>query len=100
MNISIVIPVLNEEASLNELVRRIDEVANRTGYSMQIVFVDDGSTDRSWEHISQLAASSNRIEGIRFRRNFGKAAALTAGVEAANGDYIVTMDADLQGRSQ
>ena len=101
MNLSIVIPVLNEEASLNELVRRIDDVANRTGYAMQIVFVDDGSTDRSWEIIRQLAsssatASSSPIEGIRFRRNFGKAAALTAGVEAANGDYIVTMDADLQ----
>ena len=96
MRLSIVIPVYNEEESLAELHREIDAVSKANNYDLEIVFVDDGSKDRSWEVVEQLAAQDNRVRGIRFRRNFGKAAALNAGFETAKGDIVLTMDADLQ----
>ena len=94
--ISIVIPLLNEEGTLEQLHRELSEVAVARGYDLQIIFIDDGSRDRSWEIIERLAAADPRVLGIRFRRNFGKAAALSAGFDAAQGETIVTMDADLQ----
>lgn len=91
-SVCIVIPLLNERDTLDELVRRID--ASTTG--TQIVFVDDGSTDGSWETIEQICQKRDRVRGIRFRRNFGKAAALCAGFKEATGQVVITMDADLQ----
>ncbi len=94
--LSCVIPVYNEAESLEALYREILEVAAANGYDLQIVFVDDGSRDGSWEIIRRLAAGDRRVEGIRFRRNFGKAAALSAGFAAAKGELVMTLDADLQ----
>jgi glycosyltransferase involved in cell wall biosynthesis len=94
--ISAVIPVYNEVDSLDELHRELSEVAAAEGYELEILFIDDGSTDGSWETIERLAAQDDRIRGIRFRRNFGKAAALTAGFSEARGQYVLTLDADLQ----
>ncbi len=74
----------------------MDAVAQQHGYELQIVFVDDGSTDDSWRVIQQLAERNSEVSGIRFRRNFGKAAALSAGFEAASGEVVMTLDADLQ----
>ncbi len=96
MQLSIVIPVYNEEESLVQLHREIREVAEASQYDLEIIFIDDGSKDRSWEIIEQLAQQDGRVRGIRFRRNFGKAAALNAGFEAAKGEIVLTMDADLQ----
>jgi glycosyltransferase involved in cell wall biosynthesis len=94
--LSIVIPVYNEAESLPELHRELDEVARENGYVLDVVMVDDGSRDGSWEVIQRLAAADPRVRGIRFRRNFGKAAALSAGFEAARGELVLTLDADLQ----
>jgi len=94
--LSIVIPVYNEQDTLRTLRDEIDAVAQEHGYELDVVFVDDGSSDDSWQQISQLAADDGRVRGIRFRRNFGKAAALNAGFEAARGELVFTMDADLQ----
>jgi glycosyltransferase involved in cell wall biosynthesis len=94
--LSAVIPVYNEVDSLDSLYRELDQVAREHGYDFDFVFVDDGSTDGSWQTISRLAAEDARVRGIRFRRNFGKAAALSAGFRAAKGDLIMTLDADLQ----
>jgi dolichol-phosphate mannosyltransferase len=94
--ISIVIPLLNEEGTLEQLHHELSEVASARGYDLQIIFIDDGSRDGSWKIIDRLAAADSRVLGIRFRRNFGKAAALSAGFDAAQGEIIVTMDADLQ----
>jgi dolichol-phosphate mannosyltransferase len=94
--ISVVIPTLNEAPCLDELHRQLGAVANERGYDLQIIFVDDGSTDGTWKIIEKLARSDERVLGIRFRRNFGKAAALSAGFDAAVGEIIVTLDADLQ----
>lgn len=94
--ISIVIPACNEADSLEQLVRELDEVAQAEGYQLQLIIIDDGSTDGTWAVIEQLAAADQRVLGIRFRRNFGKAAALSAGFDVAQGELIVTMDADLQ----
>ncbi len=94
--ISLVIPVLNECESLEPLHREIGEVAAANNLRIEIVFVDDGSTDGSWKLIEQLGAADPRVRGIRFRRNFGKAAALSAGFKAAAGKSIMTLDADLQ----
>jgi glycosyltransferase involved in cell wall biosynthesis len=96
MKLSIVVPVLNESDSLLELSREIIQSCDEAGISFEIIFVDDGSTDGSWAVIRQAAESTEHISGIRFRRNFGKAAALTAGMNAADGEYIMMMDADLQ----
>lgn len=94
--ISVVVPVFNEVGTLEPLHRELSELAEAHGYDLQIVLVDDGSRDGSWEVVQRLAARDARVVGIRFRRNFGKAAALSAGFDAATGDVIVTMDADLQ----
>lgn len=94
--ISVVIPTFNESASLAQLHTELDDVAQQHNYQLQIIFVDDGSTDGTWKAIEQLAAADSRVLGIRFRRNFGKAAALSAGFDAAEGEVIITMDADLQ----
>ena len=94
--ISIVIPLLNEEGTLEQLHHELSELASARGYDLQIIFIDDGSRDGSWKIIERLAAADPRVLGIRFRRNFGKAAALSAGFDAAQGEIIVTMDADLQ----
>lgn len=94
--ISVVIPVLNEEASLPELHRQLSEVATREGLELELIFVNDGSTDGSWSTIEGLHRNDRRVRGINFRRNFGKAAALDAGFKAARGRIVVTMDADLQ----
>lgn len=94
--ISVVIPALDEALSLEELHRELDEVARARGYELQIIIIDDGSTDGTWDVIDRLARQDSRVLGIRFRRNFGKAAALSAGFDAAVGEVIVTMDADLQ----
>jgi glycosyltransferase involved in cell wall biosynthesis len=96
MDISIVIPLFNEEESLPELVEWIDRVMRNHSYSFEIIFVDDGSNDRSWSVIETLAAARPAIHGIRFRRNYGKSAALFCGFEAAKGEVVITMDADLQ----
>ncbi len=94
--LSIVIPVLNEAPSLAPLYHEIREVAASQGLSIEVIFIDDGSTDDSWDAICRLAAADARVRGLRFRRNFGKAAALTAGVDEAVGELILTLDADLQ----
>ncbi len=94
--LSIVIPAYNERPSLERLHGELDEVARANGYEMEIIFVDDGSTDGSWQQIEELAARDARTSGIKFRRNFGKAAALSAGFKAATGERVITLDADLQ----
>ncbi len=94
--LSIVIPVYNEQASLARLHAEIAAVAREQGYDIELLLIDDGSTDGSWQEIEQLAAEDARVRGIRFRRNFGKAAALSAGFSESRGDLIMTLDADLQ----
>jgi dolichol-phosphate mannosyltransferase len=94
--ISVVIPVFNERESLPALFAEIAAVAQSASLALDVVFVDDGSTDGSWTVIAELAGSHPEVRGIRFRRNFGKAAALSAGFHAARGDIILTLDADLQ----
>ena len=94
--LSIVIPVFNEAESLATLHRELSEVAATEGYDLDVVFVDDGSTDGSWEAIRRLAEADPRVSGLRFRRNFGKAAALSAGFDQARGELVMTLDADLQ----
>src|SRR5690606_26467236 len=96
MDISVVIPLYNEEESLPELVAWIERVMDANAFSYQIVLVDDGSNDRSWSVIETLKHQNDRITGIRFRRNYGKSAALNVGFAAAEGEVVITMDADLQ----
>ena len=96
MNLSIVIPLLNEEESLSELHQWILSVMRANHYTYEIIFIDDGSTDRSWNLIEQLAAENPNVKGIRFLKNFGKSQALHAGFAKAQGDVVITMDADLQ----
>ena len=93
MNLSIIIPLLNEEESLEELFSRIDKVCNAEGLSYEIWFVDDGSTDLSWSIIENLRVQNPQIHGIKFSRNYGKSQALHAAFEKAQGDVIITMDA-------
>jgi len=94
--LSVVIPVFNEAESLEILCRELSDVATAHRYDLDVVFVDDGSTDDSWAVIRRLAAADSHISGIRFRRNFGKAAALSAGFDRARGELVMTLDADLQ----
>ena len=96
IDISIVIPLFNEEESLKELSDWIGKVMHENNFSYEIVFVDDGSTDSSWNVIEQLASVNNAIKAIKFRRNYGKSAGLNVGFEAAIGKVVFTMDADLQ----
>lgn len=96
MDISIVVPLYNEEESLPELTSWIAKVMAEHGFSYEILFVDDGSTDTSWSVIEELKGQFNAVKGIKFRRNYGKSAALNVAFEAAEGDVIITMDADLQ----
>ena len=96
MNLSIVIPLLNEEESLVELHKWILKVMTANQYNYEIIFIDDGSTDRSWSIIESLSAENPNVKGIRFFKNFGKSQALHAGFAKAQGDVIITMDADLQ----
>ncbi|MDI1315876.1 glycosyltransferase family 2 protein [Flavobacterium sp.] len=96
MNLSIIIPLLNEQESLPELHQWIVKVMTAHNYSYEVIFIDDGSTDDSWKIIEQLSEENSNIKGIRFQRNFGKSQALHAGFAKAQGDVIITMDADLQ----
>ena len=96
MNLSVVIPLLNEEESLKELYDWIAEVMQSNRFSYEIIFIDDGSLDGSWKTIKELSQSDPNIKGIRFSRNFGKSQALHAGFKKASGEVIITMDADLQ----
>ncbi len=96
MNISIVIPLLNEQESLPELHQWIVKVMTTHNYSYEIIFIDDGSTDESWQIIEKLSKEDTNVKGIRFLRNYGKSQALHAGFAKSQGDVIITMDADLQ----
>lgn len=96
MDISVVIPLYNEEESLPELQAWIEKVMNENGFSYEIIFVNDGSTDGSWNVIEELSKKHENIKGIKFRRNYGKSPALFCGFEKAQGDVVITMDADLQ----
>ena len=96
MDLTIIVPLFNEAESLPELVRWIDRTLDGRGWEYEIIMVDDGSTDGSWKVVRELAEADGRIRGIRFRRNYGKSAALYHGFKAAGGNVVVTMDADLQ----
>lgn len=96
MNLSIIIPLLNEEESLKELHQWIVKVMGENKLSYEVIFIDDGSTDASWASIQQLATIDHNVKGIRFLRNYGKSQALHAGFAKAQGDVVITMDADLQ----
>lgn len=96
MEISIVVPLFNEQESLNELTQWIKRVCEKNELSFEIVFVDDGSTDSSWQVIESLTEKYDEVKGIKFRRNYGKSAALNEGFKEVSGDVVITMDADLQ----
>lgn len=96
MDISVVVPLFNEEESLPELIRWIKRVMDRKNYTYEVILVDDGSNDSSWQVISRLHRENPAVRGIKFRRNYGKSAALFCGFEAAQGEVVITMDADLQ----
>lgn len=95
-DISIVVPLLNEEKSLSELAEQVQNAITNAGYSYELLFVDDGSRDNSWNIVEELSSKESRIHGIRLRRNYGKSDALQAGFDEVKGRYVVTMDADLQ----
>jgi glycosyltransferase involved in cell wall biosynthesis len=96
MDISVVIPLYNEEESLPELLEWIERVMQKNNFTYQVIMVDDGSNDNSWQVIEKLKKSNENLTGIKFRRNYGKSAALHVGFQHAKGDVIITMDADLQ----
>ena len=96
MDISVVIPLYNEEESLPELYAWIERVMNANGFSFEVIFINDGSTDHSWEVIQKLGKESSHVKAIKFRRNYGKSPALYCGFKEAQGDVVITMDADLQ----
>lgn len=96
MDISVIIPLYNEAESLPELAAWIERVMKENNYTYEIIFINDGSTDNSWEIIEQLQTQNSSIHGIKFRRNYGKSPALYCGFERAQGDVVITMDADLQ----
>jgi|TARA_B110000444_G_scaffold259732_1_gene304445 glycosyltransferase involved in cell wall biosynthesis len=96
MDISIVIPLLNESESLPELCLWIDKVMLKNNYAYEVLLIDDGSKDSSWQVIEEIVSKNKSIKGIKFRRNYGKSAALNVGFKKAKGDVVITMDADLQ----
>ena len=96
MDISVVIPLYNEDESIPELYAWIERVMTENKFSFEVIFVNDGSTDRSWDVIKELAEKSDNVKGIKFRRNYGKSPALYCGFKEAQGDVVITMDADLQ----
>ncbi|MBS1734024.1 MAG: glycosyltransferase family 2 protein, partial [Bacteroidetes bacterium] len=96
MDLSIVIPLFNEDESLPELAAWIERVVTANNYSYEVIMVDDGSTDNSWKVIEELRAKNSNIKGIKFQRNYGKSAALNEGFKAAQGEVVITMDADMQ----
>ncbi len=96
MDISVIIPLYNEEESLPELYNWIARVMKDNGYSYEVIFVNDGSTDNSWKVIEELSRKSDEVKGIKFRRNYGKSPALYCGFKEAKGNVVITMDADLQ----
>lgn len=96
MNISVIIPLFNEEESLPELYAWIERVMKANNFTYEVIFVNDGSTDRSWDVIRELSEKSENVRGIKFRRNYGKSPALYCGFYEAEGDVVITMDADLQ----
>ena len=96
MDLSLIIPLYNEEESLPELLEWIERICIENKYTFEVILVDDGSTDSSWQVIESLAEKENFVKGIKFRRNYGKSAALFSGFREAKGDVVVTMDADLQ----
>ncbi len=96
MQLSVVIPLLNERESLKELHHWLATTLQAHGFSYELLFIDDGSTDGSWEVIAELASAHQEVKGLKFNRNYGKSQALHAGFEAAVGDVVITMDADLQ----
>jgi|UniRef100_UPI0040490169 glycosyltransferase involved in cell wall biosynthesis len=95
-NISVVVPLFNEEESLTELCDWISRVMQTHGFTYEVILVDDGSTDSSWEVVNTLSQNNKNIKGIKFNRNYGKSAALNTGFKKANGEVVITMDADLQ----
>jgi len=97
MDISVIVPLFNEEESLNELCSWIDKVMIENNFSYEVLLIDDGSNDNSWEVIEELNKKYDSVKGVKFRRNYGKSAALNVGFEFAAGDVVITMDADLQG---
>ena len=96
MDLTVIIPAFNEAESLPELSAWIARVMQENGYDYEVLFVDDGSTDGTWSTVQGLSASDPHVHGLRFRRNYGKSAALYCGFERARGNVVVTMDADLQ----
>ena len=96
MDISVIIPLYNEEESLPELYNWIARVMKDNGYSYEVIFVNDGSTDNSWKMIEELSRKADEVKGIKFRRNYGKSPALYCGFKEAKGNVVITMDADLQ----
>src|SRR3954469_14861642 len=96
MQISVVVPLFNEEESLPELAAWIDRVMVQNNFSYEVIMVDDGSKDKSWQVVESLSAQNPHIKGIKFRVNYGKSAALNTAFKYAQGDVVITMDADLQ----
>ena len=96
LNISVVVPLYNEEESLRELVAWIDRVVTASKLSYEVIMIDDGSSDGSWAEVEQLKGQYPAVKGIRFARNYGKSAALYCGFAEAEGEVVITMDADLQ----
>src|SRR5947207_6393124 len=96
MQLSVVIPLLNEQESRPELTSWIRRVTESNHFDYEIIFVDDGSRDQSWSVVEKLSSENSRIKGIKFRRNYGKSAALNEGFKIAKGDVVITMDADMQ----
>jgi glycosyltransferase involved in cell wall biosynthesis len=96
LDLSIVVPLYNEDESLPELMAWIDKVCTENKYAYEVIMVDDGSKDNSWEVVQTLAQQYNTVKGIKFQRNYGKSPALNEGFKAAQGNVVITMDADLQ----
>ncbi len=96
MDISVIVPLYNEEESLIKLYEWIEQVMASNKFSFEVIFINDGSTDRSWQIIESLQQKSSNVRGIKFRNNYGKSPALYCGFRAAQGDVVITMDADLQ----